>query len=57
MINNQRFPGWCEILNCHTQDGKKPLAICKWTCPVCGIFQDRDINASCNIEIDKVYVL
>ncbi|MGE7093707.1 zinc ribbon domain-containing protein [Lysinibacillus sp. NPDC048646] len=32
------FPSSQICSYCQTQDGKKPLTIRKWTCPVCGIF-------------------
>ena len=33
---------------CGHQDGKKPLSVRTWTCPVCGSAHDRDINAAKN---------
>ena len=33
---------------CGHQDGKKPLSVRTWTCPVCGSAHDRDINAARN---------
>lgn len=34
---------------CGHKDGKKPLKIREWTCPICHTHHDRDINASINI--------
>lgn len=34
---------------CGHKDGKKPLSIREWTCPICHTHHDRDINASINI--------
>ena len=33
---------------CGHKDGKKPLSVRTWTCPVCGSAHDRDINAAKN---------
>ena len=33
---------------CGHRDGKKPLYVREWTCPVCGTRHDRDTNASKN---------
>ena len=35
--------------NCGFHSGKKPLEVREWTCPKCGTYHDRDINASINI--------
>lgn len=35
--------------NCGHKDGKKELSIREWTCPVCGMRHERDINAAINI--------
>ncbi|ETK28501.1 putative transposase [Paenibacillus larvae subsp. larvae DSM 25719] len=34
---------------CGHRDGKKPLKIREWVCPVCHAHHDSDINASKNI--------
>ncbi|WP_341372041.1 zinc ribbon domain-containing protein [Youngiibacter fragilis] len=31
------------------KDGKKPLHVREWTCPVCHSQHDRDVNATKNI--------
>jgi putative transposase len=35
---------------CGHHDGKKSLDARRWTCPVCGVVHDRDLNAAKNIE-------
>ena len=37
----------CSV--CGHEDGKKPLKVREWTCPVCHAQHDRDINAAKNI--------
>ena len=48
---NQWFPSSTTCSNCHTKhkDIVNSLAIRKWTCPTCGCYHDRDINAAINI--------
>ncbi|NBG87238.1 IS200/IS605 family element RNA-guided endonuclease TnpB [Isachenkonia alkalipeptolytica] len=43
------FPSSQICSACGHKDGKKPLNIREWTCPVCAARHDRDINASKNI--------
>ena len=43
------FPSSQICSECGHKDGKKPLNIRDWTCPVCHVHHDRDINASINI--------
>ena len=43
------FPSSQICSACGHKDGKKPLSIREWTCPICDIHHDRDINASKNI--------
>ena len=37
----------CSV--CGHRDGKKPLDVREWTCPICRTHHDRDMNASKNI--------
>ncbi|WP_440895451.1 IS200/IS605 family element RNA-guided endonuclease TnpB [Amphibacillus sp. Q70] len=43
------FPSSQICSECGHKDGKKPLEIREWTCPICHTIHDRDINASINI--------
>ena len=43
------FPSSQICSECGHKDGKKTLEIREWTCPVCHVHHDRDINASINI--------
>ncbi|MBP1919646.1 IS200/IS605 family element RNA-guided endonuclease TnpB [Youngiibacter multivorans] len=43
------FPSSQICSECGHKDGKKPLHVREWTCPVCHAHHDRDVNAARNI--------
>ena len=43
------FPSSQICSDCGHKDGKKPLHVRGWTCPVCHSHHDRDVNAARNI--------
>ncbi|WP_209460024.1 IS200/IS605 family element RNA-guided endonuclease TnpB [Youngiibacter multivorans] len=43
------FPSSQICSECGHKDGKKPLHVREWTCPVCQSHHDRDVNAARNI--------
>lgn len=43
------YPSSQICSNCGHKDGKKALSIREWTCPICGTYYERDINAAINI--------
>lgn len=43
------YPSSQLCSSCGHKDGKKPLHIREWICPICHTHHDRDINASINI--------
>jgi putative transposase len=43
------FPSSQVCSACGVKDGPKPLDVREWTCPACGTWHDRDVNAAKNI--------
>ena len=40
----------CSAPGCGHKVDKLPLAVREWTCPVCGVVHDRDVNAAKNLQ-------
>ena len=40
----------CSASGCGHKVDKLPLSVREWTCPLCGVVHDRDINAANNLE-------
>ena len=40
----------CSASGCGHKVDKLPLSVREWTCPLCGVVHDRDINAAKNLE-------
>ena len=51
------FPSTRLCSNCHHKSSKKPPSVREWTCSVCGVHHDRDINASKNILAEGLRLL
>ena len=47
---NRWLPSSQTCSSCLSLTGKKPLNVRKFTCPICGVVHDRDINAAKVIE-------
>jgi putative transposase len=43
------FPSSKRCSDCHHVLESLPLSVREWTCPCCGAFHDRDLNAAKNI--------
>jgi len=50
------FPSSQICSECGHNDGKKPLHVREWTCPVCHARHDRDVNATKNILAEGLRV-
>ena len=52
------FPSSQLCSRCGAQwPGTKDLSVRKWTCPVCGVVHDRDVNAAKNILNEGLHLL
>ena len=40
----------CSASGCGHKVDKLPLSVREWTCPVCGVVHDRDVNAAKNLQ-------
>ncbi|MHB1642606.1 MAG: RNA-guided endonuclease InsQ/TnpB family protein [Acidithiobacillus sp.] len=49
VVANRWFPSSKTCSACGTIQEKMPLAVRQWTCPDCGAFHDRDVNAARNL--------
>jgi putative transposase len=48
------FPSSKTCSNCLYQRSDLPLDVREWTCPSCGLHDDRDENASKNIRLEGI---
>lgn len=49
VVADRWFPSSKTCSACGTIQEKMPLAVRQWTCPDCGAFHDRDVNAARNL--------
>ncbi len=53
---NKWYPSSQICSECGHKDGKKSLNIRAWTCPICHVHHDRDVNASINILLEGLRI-
>ncbi|MFS0873163.1 zinc ribbon domain-containing protein [Paenibacillus xylanilyticus] len=51
------FPSSQNCYACEHQDRKKGLHIREWSCPNCGVHQNRNVNASLNIRAEGLRLI
>ena len=49
VVADRWFPSSKTCSTCGTVQEKMPLDVRQWTCPDCGTFHDRDVNAASNL--------
>ncbi len=50
MIVDRFFPSTRRCSACHSLGPRMDVSVREWSCPECGVVQDRDTNAAVNLR-------